>query len=223
VTELPWTDWERRRRRLFRPAWPAILRRKRPLSDHWGFDRGTPLDRYYIENFLAQHRADIRGSVLEVQDAAYTHRFGTQVEESVVLDQDPSNPRATLVADLADRTRLPAERFDCFILTQTLHLIYDLHAAVAGCHHVLRPGGVLLMTGPAVSRVHGGDYWRFTPASLQRILGEVFTEILVRGCGNLLAATAFLAGAATEEIPRRLLDEHDSRFPIIVAARAVKR
>src|SRR5207248_3252340 len=34
-------------RRLSRPAWLGTLRRTRPLSDVWGFDRGTPVDRYY--------------------------------------------------------------------------------------------------------------------------------------------------------------------------------
>ena len=35
-----------------------------------GRDRGTPIDRHYIERFLDEHRADIRGRVLEVRDAA---------------------------------------------------------------------------------------------------------------------------------------------------------
>ncbi|HYH44778.1 MAG TPA: methyltransferase domain-containing protein [Thermoanaerobaculia bacterium] len=219
---VPWTKSDRRWRRLLRPAWPAFLRRTRPLSDFWGFDRGTPVDRHYIEGFLAEHREDIRGRVLEVQDSGYTDRFGSGVEGRDVLDIDPANPRATIVADLSKLTGLPARAFDCFILTQTLHLIYDLPAAVRSCHHLLRPGGVLLVTGPAVSRVRSGDFWRFTPASLSRLLEESFGQVTVRAYGNVLAATAFLSGMAKEEVPRRLLDKHDEHFPVIVAARAVK-
>lgn len=219
---VPWSESDRRWRRLLRPAWPAFLRRTRPLSDFWGFDRGTPVDRHYIEGFLAEHRADIRGRVLEVQDSIYTDLFGSGVEGRDVLDVDPANPRATIVADLTNTAALPAEAFDCFILTQTLHLIYDLRAAVKSCHHLLRPGGVLLVTGPALSRVRTGDYWRFTPASLARLLEETFGTVTVRAYGNVLAATAFLSGMAKEEIPRRLLDRHDEHFPVIVAARAVK-
>ena len=102
------------------------------------------------------------------------------------------------------------------------HLIYDLPAAVRSCHHLLQPGGVLLVTGPAVSRVRTGDYWRFTPASLGRLLEESFGQVTVRAYGNVLAATAFLSGMAKEEVPNRLLDKHDEHFPVIVAARAVK-
>ncbi len=219
---VPWTKSDRRWRRLLRPAWPAFLRRTRPLSDYWGFDRGTPVDRHYIEGFLAEHRRDIRGRVLEVQDSGYTDRFGSGVEGRDVLDIDPANPRATIVADLSKLAGLPARAFDCFILTQTLHLIYDLPAAIRSCHHLLRPGGVLLVTGPSVSRVRNGDFWRFTPASLGRLLEESFGQVTVRAYGNVLAATAFLYGMAKEEVPRRLLDKHDEHFPVIVAARAVK-
>ena len=52
------------------------FRRLIPISKEWGFDRGLPIDRYYIERFLQRHAADIRGRVLEVGDNAYTRRFG---------------------------------------------------------------------------------------------------------------------------------------------------
>lgn len=41
------------RQRLLHPGWPALLRRTTPLSTEWGFDRGTPIDRYYIEHFFS--------------------------------------------------------------------------------------------------------------------------------------------------------------------------
>src|SRR5215218_5304989 len=93
--------WRQRLERLRRPAWLGTIRRTTPLSDHWGRDRGTPIDRYYIERFLAAERSTIRGRVLEVLNAEYTERFGTGVERSDVLDIDSSNTTATIVADLA--------------------------------------------------------------------------------------------------------------------------
>ena len=77
-----------------------------PLSDDWGADCGRGLDRYYIEQFIETHAADIRGRVLEVHDADYTSRFGGgRVEASDVVDIKPWNPRATIVADSAARGR----------------------------------------------------------------------------------------------------------------------
>jgi SAM-dependent methyltransferase len=124
---------------------------------------------------------------------------------------------------------LPAATFDCFILTQTLHIIYETNKVLASAHHVLRPGGRLLVTAPVVSRVSrsvgvDGDYWRFTSASLGRLLAESFGReaVSVRSYGNVLAGIAFLAGLAAEELPPRRLERHDEFFPVVVAGRAVK-
>jgi SAM-dependent methyltransferase len=215
-------------RRLLRPARLGVLHRTRPLSDFWGFDRGTPVDRHYIESFLAGHREDVRGRVLEVQDSLYTDRFGTAVERRDVLDVDAKNPRATIVADLAAADTVPSGLFDCFILTQTLHLIYDTRAALGHARRLLRPGGVLLATLPAVSRVTRGaaasDYWRFTPASAAALFGEAFGpgSVSVHSYGNVLTAVAFLSGMAREELSARELETRDEHFPVVIAVRAVK-
>jgi SAM-dependent methyltransferase len=217
-------------RRVARPALLGTLRRTTPLSDVWGGDRGTPVDRYYIERFLERHRRDVRGRVVEILNDDFTARFGTGVERSDVLDIDASNPRATLVADLAAAHSVPSDAFDCFILTQTLQLIYDARAAVGHVHRVLRPGGVLLATVPFISRTAYddgpiADYWRFSAAACRRLFGEVFGEdqVEVETYGNVLAAIGFLTGLAHEELSPRELAAHDARFPLIVAIRAVKR
>ena len=217
----------RRWRRLRRPGRLGAARRLTPVSDSWGFDRGTPIDRFYIERFLLERGRDIRGSVLEVKDDEYARRFGRGVERVDVVDIDPANPRATIHADLADARQIADRSFDCFILTQTLHLIYDAEAVVRHAHRILRPGGVLLATVPVVSRLRdasGGspDYWRFTPAACARMFGGVFgaPHVEVRGHGNVLAATAFLRGVAAEELRPSHLEHYDPAFPVVVAVRA---
>ena len=218
----------RRLRRLRHPARLGSLRRTAPLSESWGFDRGTPIDRYYIEGFLERHAADIRGTVLEVANAAYTMRFGRGVERSEVLDIKSDNAAATIVADLSRADGVPGEQFDCFILTQTLQLIYNVDAAVRHAHRLLRPGGVLLVTVPVISRLvprYGleSDFWRFTPASCHRLFGDVFGEnVEVSSFGNALTAIGFLAGLAHEELRRSELDAHHADFPLIACVRAVK-
>jgi len=202
----------------------------RPLSDSWGFERGTPIDRHFIEAFLTRHAADIRGRVLEIKSSAYTERFGRAVTARDVLDIDAANTSATLVADLANTESLPAAQFDCFILTQTLQMLYDVRAAVASAHRMLRPGGTLLVTVPCISRIiprYGldADFWRFTPASCRRLFGDAFgpANVAVESLGNVAAAVAFLRGAALEELPRRVLDASDPYFPVVLTVRAVKR
>lgn len=220
--------WRRRLRRLRRPAWLGTIRRTAPLSDHWGADRGTPVDRHYIERFLADHRDAIRGRVLEVMNGGYTSRFGAGVTRSDVLDVDVTNPVATIVADLAAADAVPSDSFDCFVLTQTLQYVYDLEAAVAHAHRILRPGGTLLCTVPAVSRIArrelASEHWRLTAASCTRLFGEAFPDgaVEVRTRGNVLSAVAFLVGLAAEELTTRELEHDDPFFPVVVTVRATK-
>jgi len=207
------------------------LRRTSPLCADYGYDRGLPIDRIYIEAFIAKHTADLRGCVLEVQEDDYARRFGgTAVERCDVLDLDPTNPRATVIADLTDAPQLAAESYDAIILTQTLQLIYDLDAAVATLHRLLKPGGVLLCTVSGISSVgrSGGEdaqwCWSFTPGSLQRLLAARFEPdaVSAEAFGNVLTAVAFLEGLAAAELEPAEFEARDPAYPVVVAARALK-
>jgi len=131
----------------------ASLRRLQPLSRLFGFDRGRCVDRYYIENFLNSHCEDIRRHVLEIGDDAYTRRFGcARVTKNDVLHLTEGNPCATIVADLTSADNIPSDEFDCIIFTQTLQFIYDIRTAIRTLYRILKPGGVLLATFPALAR-----------------------------------------------------------------------
>ncbi len=95
----------RRLKALWQPQYRTpmfgSLRRVTPLSREFGFDRGQPIERYYIENFLARQADDIRRRVLEIRENFYTQRYGGGgVKTSNVLDVVEDNPQATIVADL---------------------------------------------------------------------------------------------------------------------------
>jgi peptidoglycan/xylan/chitin deacetylase (PgdA/CDA1 family) len=207
------------------------LRRVTPVSQVWGLDRGKPLDRVYIERFLESHRADIQGRVAEVKDPEYTMRFGSGVTGYDVIDINPQNQAATIVADLSAAESLPANAFDCVVLTQTLHLIYDTQVVLKNVYRSLKPGGVLLCTLPSVSRVSyegggldDGDFWRFTAASAQSAFAEVFPagKVEVSSHGNVMACAAFLHGLDPGEVPAEILDTDDPLFPLICCVRAQK-
>jgi SAM-dependent methyltransferase len=217
---------KQRVRRALNPIRLGILNQTAPFHDS-GWHRGTPVDRVYMAHFLEQHRGDIRGRVLEVKDSDYTDRFGSDVAESVVLDIDPANPHVTLVADLARPEQLPADAFDCFILTQTLQYPDDLAAAIRSTHRVLRPGGVVLATMPAIAQFEqhsGDDRWRLTPAGWSAMFTPVFgaENTTVMSYGNLLTAVAALKGLAAEELRDQDLWVPARELCTLVAVRAVK-
>lgn len=237
-----------RARQRMRPVWPPVgtvrlggLNRLEPVSRNYGFDRGTPVDRHYIDAFLARHAGqpgygagDIRGRVLEVGGDTYVRRYGLATGadniQIDVLHVDGSDPATTIVGDLSSADGLPEDTFDCVLCTQTLHLIWDFRAAIANLHRMLKPGGVLLITAPGITpsctpdRDLWGDSWRFTTQSFRRLLEEAFppAEVKVEAYGNVLAATAFLHGLAAEELKAEQLALRDPAFELVIVARARK-
>ena len=204
--------------------------RLKPVSRDFGFDRGQPIDRYYIASFLTQHTDDVKGQVLEVGDNAYTVRYGgNNVTGSDVLHIDSDNPVATIIGDLTHADHIEGHRFDCFILTQTLNLIYDVPGAIRTIYRILKPGGVLLGTFPGISQRPSDQWasewlWSFTSLSTRRLFAEVFPDanLQIATYGNLLATIAFLSGLAAEELSRKELNDHDPACEMLIALRAVK-
>jgi SAM-dependent methyltransferase len=202
------------------------LRRTRPIGDDFGFGRGRPVDRYYIEDFLERHAEDISGHVLEVASADYTRRFGgDSVEQADVLSLEASGAEITYTADLADAPSIPDETYDCFVLTQTLHLIWDLRPAVDTVFRILKPGGIVLATVPGTTQTESSELWQWTltPLSAHRLFAERFGhDVRVESHGNVLASTALLQGIAAEELTYEELDYRDHHYPVTVAVRARK-
>lgn len=223
------------------------LRRLTPIARDWGNGRGSPIDRYYIDRFLATYAGDIRGRTLDIEENAYTRQYGgDRVTQSDVLHIQEGNPDATIVADLTTATeaQIPSDAFDCMILTQTLQLIYDAPAALRTIHRILKPGGVLLASFPGISQVsrHSGvtqpgheklsdadDWgqywcWNFTSMSARRMFGEFFPDELltVQTWGNVLAAVALLQGITIQELTVEELEAHDPEYELLITVRAQK-
>ena len=197
-----------------------------PVSRQSGSERGLPVDRYYVEDFLAKWAEDVRGRVLEDGEPAYSQRFGgSRVTRADVLDVHEGAEGT----DLAHGTGLPDAAFDCLLLTQTLHLVFDVHAAARTMHRILRPGGSVLVTVPGISPVSAEPWaetwhWSFTRHSARRLFEGVFGahNVQVEQYGNAVSALGRLQGLAAHELAPRVLDTRDEQFPVTVAVRAVR-
>ena len=120
IKSLPWlyrtlVCWRSASSRLFRPKSVYLfLNGKKPISPVYGLDRGRPIDRYYIEEFLAANSDLIRGKVLEVMEDRYTRAFGRgKVETSDILDIDPNNSRANIIGDLRYLEQITDNQYNC--------------------------------------------------------------------------------------------------------------
>lgn len=231
--------WVVRQMRRYRLQWPRTgtvnfgdLGRVTPISSIFGLDRGQPVDRYYIEQFLQTNAADIKGRCLEMGDAFYINKFGGGKPDRIdVLHVTEGNPEATLVGDLTTADHIPSDIFDCIIFTQSLQMIYDMDAALRTLHRILKPGGVLLLTSHGISKIgrrlgrdDWGEYWHLTTQSLERLVAENFpgADSQVSSYGNVMSAVSYLHGLATEEMDQSELDSLDPDFEVIVAARVIK-
>jgi SAM-dependent methyltransferase len=220
------------RARLNRTMFPAVgywtpLKVTQPISTKFGFDRGTPIDRYWIEDFLEKNKELVRGKCLEVTDDAYTVRFGgAKVEQADVLDIDPSNRKATIIGDLRNlRGVIQDDTYDCIILTHVLGLIDNVGDAVSECQRILKPGGVLLVTSACISPTYDltSNYWRFTPQGAKYLFGMFFTDPEVVSYGNALTGQCFWVGMSQEDLTLEQLEYNDPKFPCVVGIKAAKR
>lgn len=201
-----------------------------PVSSFFGEDRGTPIDRYYINQFLSSRRHLITGAVLEISDNKYSKQFGKGVSNYEILHVSSDNPKATIIGDLTDSGTLPTNKIDCFICTQTFNFIYNFSDAIKGAHQLIKPGGYLLATVSGISQIsrydmdRWGDYWRFTTLSAKKTFEAVFGlgNVEVDYFGNCLAATSFLRGISAEEIPNEKLDIKNEDYQLTITIVAKK-
>ena len=201
-----------------------------PVSEVFGLDRGTPLDRVFIMRFLEAHRDLIRGDCLEVEEPAYTRKFGQPGHIAHALKFSASPDGAgdrEVVADLSKPETVQQDGFDTFICTQTLNFIFDLDPVVESIHKLLKPGGHALITVAGISQIsrfdydRWGDYWRFTDLTLRKLLTRRFAETDCRLAtfGNVATSCLFLQGVSLEDIPdRKILDATDSNYQMVVCA-----
>lgn len=207
------------------------MRRLSPFSSHWGSERGLPIDRHYIENFIASNSHCIKGRVLEFGDNRYTIEYDNEkITAADIINLDEStNPQSTIIADIVNAPHIPSNTYDCIIFTQTLQFIYEYKKAIETLYRILAPGGVLLATFPGISQTTGTIWdrywcWNFTALSAENIFKEFFPEenLAVSGHGNLICAAGFLYGLSEKELTPEELAYHDPRYEIVITVKAVK-
>jgi len=199
----------------------------RPVSRTFGYERGVPIHRYYVDKFFETHAHRIRGHCMEFQDSGYVRRFGGGRPSRIdILDLTADNPNATLVADLTKPNDIPSDTFDCIVCVHVLHLVYDADGLTREMHRLLAPGGALLIAVPGTSMIDPNwtEFRRWTALGIETLLGQFFrpSDIQVESYGNSLAAAAEMRGLASDEIAPWELNARDELFPVEVGGLAVK-
>lgn len=201
-----------------------------PISEQFATERGTPVDRIYIEKFLSKCKEYIQGDVLEIEDAFYTKKYGqNQVKKSIVMDVSKKESQIDFNANIETGEGIRDQVADCFILTQTLMYIFDLKAAAHNIIRLLKPGGIVLITCSCLSQNskrcmdNYGSYFNFNAAVFEKMfIGEAATVIKSGSYGNVKTVTAHLVGMCAEDLRKEDFEMDDKYYPLIVYA-VVKR
>jgi len=154
---------------LTNPSW-LLLRRRREIFQKWlARLNGRELDVLDVGGRIQPYRPLLEGR---------TRRY-------VAIDLR----RTPLVNAVARGEQIPlaAGQFDLVICTQVLEYVPEPAAAIAEIYRVLKPGGRILLSVPAVfPRDSDHDSWRFLPQSL-RILLDSFHDVEIVPEGSSVA------------------------------------
>lgn len=204
--------------------WPHCV-----VSRKMGCDRGTPIDRYYIEKYLNLNKNYITGNVMEIGDSMYTMKYGLNLETSYIFTADleyKSETSKVIYGDLQSGNGCEKEVVDCFILTQTLPFIYDIHSAAKNIVNMLRSGGTAILTVSGVSMIseydnsRWGHFWGFTETSLRKLFEDISQDISIEitSMGNAKTASAFLYGLSVEDLEKADFDSQEDLVPLMIGA-----
>lgn len=201
----------------------------RPISKRFGAERGKPIDRVYIERFLAENQDKIKGTVMEMADSRYTKMFGHDVEQSLMLHLNGWG-KGVVKGNLETGEGINENSVDCFICTQTIQFIYDIHSVVRNIYKMLKPGGAALVTAHCLGQIslydyhNWGEYWRFTEMSMRRLFAEAFDAETITVCswGSMKTAMAYQYGLCAEDLHKEDFEFHDEQYPVIITVMAEK-
>ncbi len=207
------------------PRW-GNLRRTEPFSAYFGFERGTPVDRYYLERFLEEHRHQITGRVLEIQSTGYTSKYGHHLVTSDSVDIN-ADCHPTYLCDLACSETIPSAYYDCFLLPNTIQHFRRLESCLHHVFRVVRPGGVILASVAGLMPLipDGPDYWRCSAVGVRELTRRVWpdADVQIQSHGNCLTAVAAIMGLSVEELTPEEFEVNDSRYPVLTTLFCGKR
>lgn len=195
-----------------------------PVSREFGLERGTAIDRYYIEHFLEKHKNLIRGDCLEIAENTYTLRYGEDRVKKADMLHLKGWGENVIKGNLETGEGIEEEKYDCAVITQTLMLIFDIRQAAENIYKLLKKGGNALITVAGISQISRydadlwGSYYGFHEDTMKALFEPVFGKenVKVETYGNVKTAIALLCGLCREDLCDRDFSYHDRDYPLIV-------
>lgn len=142
-------------------------------------------DRRLLARFIAAHANAFKGDVLDIGggDGRYAGLF-KHVDSYKRLDVD-EKAKPDIVASI-EKIPLEDASVDGIICTQVLGDVWDIPQAMNEMSRILKKDGLLLITECLHNELHDEphDYWRFTPNTYKKLIGEEFEIISLEPRGG---------------------------------------
>lgn len=200
------------------------LKRPMPICQAFGLTRGTPVDRYYLSQFIEKVYPQIQGNILEIGGTPKDKDF-YQVNQgtSYKILNIEAGPGVDIVGDVHDPSIVEPESFDSIIIFNVLEHCYAPWIAVENIWKWLKPDGKCFAMVPSAIRVHATpqDYWRPLPDAFVYIFRN-FSQQQLYVYGNPITAIAGYQGIATEELTQAELDAFHPDYPVATCMVAQK-
>jgi hypothetical protein len=202
----------------------GLFKRTNAICPDFGSNRGTPVDRYYLDQFIDSIKPDVTGHVLEIGGHPTNRdKFGFVNSDTYTVADLIDYGHPHVCGDIQNVDLFPPNSFDTIVLFNVLEHVAEPQRAVHNIYRWLKPNGKVFCMVPNAQRVHHApkDYWRPMPDALDHIFSQ-FKETKVRTYGNVMTTVAALLGVAAEELSKEVLDHVHRRYPVIGCVSAIK-
>ena len=167
---------------------------------------------------------------MEIAEKTYTDRYASGDYTANILTFDKNDSNADIIGNLETGEGIVSDKYNCFIMTQTLPFIFDIKTAAENSIKLLKKGGTLLITVPGITQIsrydmdRWGHYWSFTDLSLRKLYSDIVPSenIEIETFGNVKTAASFLYGYSQEDLIKKDFKKNDNDYQLIIGARITK-
>ncbi|XHU96546.1 MAG: methyltransferase domain-containing protein [cyanobacterium endosymbiont of Rhopalodia gibba] len=202
----------------------GIFKKLVPICHLFGLTRGTPIDHYYLNQFVEEIRGEIKGKILEIGGTPKDRDFyEVNAHDSYqVLNLEPGLG-IDIVGDIHDPSVIETESVDSVIIFNVLEHCYAPWIAVQNIYRWLKIGGKYFAMVLNAVRIHGTpiDYWRPLPDGMKYLFKD-FSKQKLYIYGNLITLIASYHGIATEELSSEEINNFNLDYPVTTCIVAEK-
>jgi SAM-dependent methyltransferase len=155
----------------------------------------SPLFYAHYKLLLPVIRQYARGQFIDLGcgSAPFWYAVVEQVERYDGVDLWPRSDKVTFAGDVQSLPMVPDNSYDSAICIEVLEHVPEPAKAIATIARILKPGGVVVISVPHLSRLHDlpHDYYRYTEYGLRYLLEQAHLEVVtLQPKGGLLTFLA---------------------------------